>query len=156
MTEMTHVHAVRVRRFGLMLSSNIIFALLGIHFPSGCRTKIVSIFPNSPILHSLPISYSLFIYLWLCNHFLDLGRFISFLILYTVGGTPWTGDQPVARTIPTQRTTQTQNKRTQTSIHRVGFEPMIPVFERVKVVLVLDCAATMIGTPSFDHSDNER
>jgi hypothetical protein len=28
--------------------------------------------------------------------------------------------------------TQTQNKRTQTSMPRVGFEPMIPAFERAK------------------------
>jgi hypothetical protein len=27
----------------------------------------------------------------------DIGRFFSFVILYTVGRTPWTGDQPVAR-----------------------------------------------------------
>jgi hypothetical protein len=32
--------------------------------------------------------------------------------LYTVGRTPWTGDQTVSRTLPTQRTTQTQNKYT--------------------------------------------
>jgi hypothetical protein len=44
---------------------------------------------------------------------LGLGRFFSFLILYRVGRTPWTGDQPVARPLPTHRTTQTQNKRTQ-------------------------------------------
>jgi hypothetical protein len=44
---------------------------------------------------------------------LGLGRFFSFLILYTFGRTPWTGDQPVARALPTRRTTQTQNKRTQ-------------------------------------------
>jgi hypothetical protein len=36
---------------------------------------------------------------------LDLGYFFSFLILYTVGRTPWTGDQPVARPLPTHRTT---------------------------------------------------
>jgi hypothetical protein len=35
----------------------------------------------------------------------------SFLILYTVSWTPWTGDQPVARPLHTRRTTQTQNKR---------------------------------------------
>jgi hypothetical protein len=28
---------------------------------------------------------------------------------------------------------------------QVGFEPMIPVFERAKTVLTLDCAATVIG-----------
>jgi hypothetical protein len=49
---------------------------------------------------------SISIYLWLYG---------SFLILYTVGRTPWTGDQPVARPLPTHRTTQTQ-KLTQTSI----------------------------------------
>jgi hypothetical protein len=27
----------------------------------------------------------------------------------------------------------------------VGFEPMIPVFERAKTVHALDCAATVIG-----------
>jgi hypothetical protein len=40
------------------------------------------------------------------------GRFFSFLIFYAVGRTPWTGDEPVARPLPTHRTTQTQNKRT--------------------------------------------
>jgi hypothetical protein len=34
--------------------------------------------------------------------------FFSFLILYTVDRIPWTGDQPVARTLPTYRTTQTK------------------------------------------------
>jgi hypothetical protein len=41
------------------------------------------------------------------------GRFFSFLILYTVDRTPRTGDPPVAKPLPTRRTTQTQNKRTQ-------------------------------------------
>jgi hypothetical protein len=46
----------------------------------------------------------------------DLDRFFRFLILYIVGRTPWTGDQPVARPLPTHRRTQTQNKCTQTSM----------------------------------------
>jgi hypothetical protein len=58
----------------------------------------------------LKLSIYLFIYLWLYSPSLDLGRFFSFLILYTVGRTPWTSDQPVARPIPTYRTTETQNK----------------------------------------------
>jgi hypothetical protein len=41
-----------------------------------------------------------------------LGRVFSFLILYTVGRIPCTGDQAVARPLPTHRTAQTQNKRT--------------------------------------------
>jgi hypothetical protein len=40
------------------------------------------------------------LYLWLYSPLLDLGCFFSFLILYTVGTTPWTGDQPVARPLP--------------------------------------------------------
>jgi hypothetical protein len=77
------------------------------------------------------------------------GRFFSFLILYTVGRTPWTGDQPVSRPLPTHRTTQTQNKRTQTSMHCVGFEPTILVFEREKTVHALECAVTVIGRANF-------
>jgi hypothetical protein len=34
---------------------------------------------------------------------LDLGRFCSFLILHTVGRSPWSGDQPVARPLPTHK-----------------------------------------------------
>jgi hypothetical protein len=44
---------------------------------------------------------------------LGLDRFFSFFVLYTAGRIPWTGDQSVARPLPTHRTTQTQNKRTQ-------------------------------------------
>jgi hypothetical protein len=55
-----------------------------------------------------------FIYLWLyspCGSWL----LFQFLNLYTVGRTPWTGDEPVARPLPTHRKTQTLNKRTLTS-----------------------------------------
>jgi hypothetical protein len=55
------------------------------------------------------------------------------------------GDQPVARQLPTHRTTQTQTKRTQTSVPRVGFEPTTSVFERAKMVHALDRAAPVIG-----------
>jgi hypothetical protein len=41
-----------------------------------------------------------YLYLWLYRPLLELGRFFSLLILYTVGRTPWTGDQPVARPLP--------------------------------------------------------
>jgi hypothetical protein len=50
----------------------------------------------------------LLLLLWLCNPLLSLDRFFSsFLILYAVGRTPWTGDQPAARPLPTHTTTQT-------------------------------------------------
>jgi hypothetical protein len=70
---------------------------------------------------------------------------------YTVGRTLWTGDQPVARLLPTHRTTQTQNKRTQTSMPGVGFEPTIPVFERAKTVYALDRAATVTGLTLYSY-----
>jgi hypothetical protein len=56
------------------------------------------------------------------------------------------GDQPVARPLPTHRTTETENIRTETSMMPlVGFEPKNPVFGRAKTVYVLDRAATVIG-----------
>jgi hypothetical protein len=69
----------------------------------------------------------------------------QFHILITVGRTPWTGDQHVERRLPTHRAAQTQNKRTQTFMPRMGFEPTTSVFERAKTVYVLDRTATMIG-----------
>jgi hypothetical protein len=87
----------------------------------------------------------LLLLLWFYSPLLGLSRFFNFLILHTVGMTPWTGDQPVTRPLPTHKITQTQNKRTQTSMPRVGFEPMIPLFERTETVHALDRAATVIG-----------
>jgi hypothetical protein len=78
---------------------------------------------------------------------------LSFLNLYTVGRTPWTEDQPLARPLPAHRATQTQNKRTQTSMPQVGFEPTIPVFERAKTVHALDRATTVIGNLSTYLTD---
>jgi hypothetical protein len=69
----------------------------------------------------------------------------QFLNPYEDGRTPWTGDQSVARQLPTHRTTQTQNICTQTSMLRVGLEPTFPVFERAKTVHALDRVATVIG-----------
>jgi hypothetical protein len=66
-------------------------------------------------------------------------------IFYTDGKTPWTEDQPVTRSLPTHRTTQTKNKPTQSSMPRVGFESTIPAFERAQTVHALDRAATVIG-----------
>jgi hypothetical protein len=80
----------------------------------------------------------------------DLGRFLRFLIQYTVGRTPWTGNELVARLVPTNRATQTQNKRTQTFMPQVGFEPTVPVLERVKRVHVFDRADTAIYNIYFN------
>jgi hypothetical protein len=60
------------------------------------------------------------------------------------------GEQPVAKPLPTHRTTQTQNKSTQTSMPRVGFEPTTPVFERAKIIHALDREA------SVKHGENPK
>jgi hypothetical protein len=73
---------------------------------------------------------------------------VAFLVswsFYTVGRTPWTGDQLVARPLPGHRTAQTQNKRTKTFMPRVGFEPTTAAFEPAKIAHALDRAATVIG-----------
>jgi hypothetical protein len=83
------------------------------------------------------LSICISIYLWLYNPCGPWPRF-QFLNIYTTGRTPWMGNQPY-----------TQNKRTQTSMPRVVFEPTIPAFERVKTVHALYRAATVIGILSL-------
>jgi hypothetical protein len=92
------------------------------------------------------------VYLWLYSPFLDLCRFLSLLIIYTVGRVPRTGDKPVARPPPTHGMAQTQNKCTQTLMPQVGFEPTIPVFERAKTVHALYNGATMIDGVDMEVS----
>jgi hypothetical protein len=58
------------------------------------------------------------------------------------------GDQPDERPLPTHRTTQIWNKRTQIPMPRVGFEPTTPVFDRAKTIYALDRAATVVGRKS--------
>jgi hypothetical protein len=65
-------------------------------------------------------------------------------LFLTFGSTPWTGDQPDVRPLPTQDNTE---KRGHTSMPRAGFEHTIPVFVRSKAVLSLNRAA--IGTGTF-------
>jgi hypothetical protein len=63
-----------------------------------------------------------------------LAAFFQLLNLCSAGRASWTSDEPVARPLHTHKTTQTQNKDTQTFMARVGFEPMIPAFERAKTM----------------------
>jgi hypothetical protein len=73
-------------------------------------------------------------------------RFFSFLILYTVGRAHWTRDQPVARPLPTHRTTETQHKCTQTSMLEWNSKPRSQRSnKRGNTVHALDLAATVIG-----------
>jgi hypothetical protein len=79
------------------------------------RHEMISV-PLVYILHSKQIGY-IAIYISICLSvclsisiygsavlFLLIGRFYSFLILYSVGCTPWTADQLVARPLPIHRT----------------------------------------------------
>jgi hypothetical protein len=74
----------------------------------------------------------------LLQAFVGASPFLSSLILYTVGGTPWTGHEPVARSRPIHRINKV-------NIHVLGFEPTIPVFEWEKTVHALDRAVAVIG-----------
>jgi hypothetical protein len=87
------------------------------------------------------ISLSLFPVAPTLEHRASVNRFVSlqFLNPKTVGGSPWTWDQPIARPLPIQ----IQNKHRQTSMPWVGFEPTIPPFERAKNVHASDRAATV-------------
>jgi hypothetical protein len=69
-------------------------------------------YSSNSFIHSFIHS---FIRQLLYSPLLDLGRFFNFVILYAVGRTPWMGDQPVERPLPTHRTTQIQNKHTHAS-----------------------------------------
>jgi hypothetical protein len=62
---------------------------------------------------------------------------------YKDGRTPWTGDQPVTKPLPTHRTTQTYNKRTQTYMPQVVFEPTIPASDQAKTVHASDRAVAV-------------
>jgi hypothetical protein len=85
-----------------------------------------------------------------CTAFVNLGRFFSFLIYTQLVGLL---GRVIARPLPTHRRTQIQNKRSQTSVPRVGFEPTIPVFKRAKTVHELHRAATVIGARAFYRTE---
>jgi hypothetical protein len=91
--------------------------------------------------------FGIIIILLLCLYSPSLcpGCVFSFLILHTFGRIPWTGDQSVARPLPTHGTAQTQNKRTQTSMPRGEFEPTIPMFEWARTAHAFDRVAAVIG-----------
>jgi hypothetical protein len=82
--------------------------------------------------------------LWIYSLLLDLGRFFSFLIYTQSEGL-------LGRRISLSQgrylhTEQHKHRiNTQTSMHRVRFEPTIPALERTKRVNALDRGATRIG-----------
>jgi hypothetical protein len=79
--------------------------------PLPARFGPICLFPQS-------FSYSLYIHSFIYSPLavqplVGPWHFLQFrYLLHTVGRTPWAGDQPVGRPLPTHRTTETQNKRT--------------------------------------------
>jgi hypothetical protein len=97
------------------------------------------------------LSIYLSIYLTMdLQSFIEPWPLFSFLILYTVGRTLWSGDQPVARPLPIHRTTRTQNKSTQISMPQGGFEPTIPVFERRRQFMPQTAWPLLLGMHTFE------
>jgi hypothetical protein len=71
-----------------------------------CPTRLIHL-----TLITIIMSVNIVLFLssqWLHSH-LDPGRFIKFLVVYTIIRFTWTGIQSVAKRLPTQRTTQTFN-----------------------------------------------
>jgi hypothetical protein len=99
----------------------------------------LSVRPSYPSIHpSIDIS------IYGCTGLVDLGRFLSFFIYTQSVGLLGRGISPSqGRRLHTEQ--HKRNKRIQTSMTRMGFEPTIPVFERAKIVPTLDCASTLIG-----------
>jgi hypothetical protein len=77
------LHYIRFQLLNLMLCNT--------------REKLSIYLSIYPSIHP---SIYLSIYLSIYSPLFDHGRFFSFLIFYTVGMTPWTGDQPIARPLP--------------------------------------------------------
>jgi hypothetical protein len=59
-------------------------------------------------LNSDFLAYCKILSIYGCTALVGLDRSFSFVILYTVCRTPWTGDQPVARPLPTHENTNTE------------------------------------------------
>jgi hypothetical protein len=76
-------------------------------------TRLIDITDMKTVIY-IPICLSIYLSIYGSTVLLlDLDRFFSSLILYTVGRFPLTSDQPIVRPLPIHRTAQTQNKRTQ-------------------------------------------
>jgi hypothetical protein len=69
--------------------------------------------------------------------------------LFTIGRTPWTSDQLVARPLPKHRTAQTQIKH----IYTPNIEPTITASGRAKTVHALARSATVTGIERYYSLD---
>jgi hypothetical protein len=116
----------------------------------------------SPVLQRTDPHITLLLYLFLflflypscahLEHMESVKRFVSLQFLNLIHSV-WILGRGIS---PSQGRclTQPQNKRTQTSMSRVGFEPTIPVFERAKTLRALQSAATVIGSLKVQDTQN--
>jgi hypothetical protein len=96
------------------------------------------------MLNDFLVLHGFFLSIYGSTALVDFGRLFSFLIYsQSVGFLGW-GISPHRKVV-----TSTQNKFTQTSMLRVGFEPTIPMFEREETVHALDRVTSVIGRGSF-------
>jgi hypothetical protein len=88
-----------IRQYASNLMCNVTDFRLQIIWNIGCIYLSVCL----PVCLAVSVYLSIYLSMALQSFLLHLGRFFSFLILYTVGRNPWTGDQPVGRPRPTHR-----------------------------------------------------
>jgi hypothetical protein len=115
-------------------------------YPSIHLFICLSIYLSVCLSVCLSISLSLYVSTVLL---LDLGRVFSFLILYRVGRTPWTGDRPVARLLPTHRI----------NAHRHPWlewdsNPQSQHSSERRQIMAFDRAATVIGNYPYIQKYN--
>jgi hypothetical protein len=96
---------------------------------------------NRMLKYNIMIYSNLFICFYSCCSLWNIGHLwntsfrFPFLVMQTVGRTPWTGDEPVASHLPTQDNINADR--------HPCLEPTTPVFERAKIFHALDRAATV-------------
>jgi hypothetical protein len=126
-----------IKDTNLAVNPAITFQESQLHLKLGCYTR------HTPIYLSIYLPIYLSIYG--STALVDLGSFFIFLISTQSVRLLGRGISPShSRYLHTEQ--HKQNKRTLTSMPRVGFEPTTPVFERAKTFYALDSIATAIGT----------
>jgi hypothetical protein len=127
---------------------------LSIYLPIYLLVSIyLSTYLSTRIYLSAYLPVCLSIYLWLYSPFVGSRPISQVLDLLHRGYDSLDGGSVRCKAATcTHRTAQTQNKRTQTSMPQVGFEPTIPAFELDKTVSALVRAATVIRCYSFYFS----
>jgi hypothetical protein len=116
-----------------------------------CSSETSVNFQHGFISQKLVLVGRIYISIYRSTALVNLCTLLQFLNLYTVHRILERGISPSqGRYLHTEQ--HKQNKRTQTSMTRVRFEPKIPVFECPKTVHAWDPAATMIGFNRNYHS----